>query len=116
MTDLTKYKERVFEIIGAAMAVHNELGWGLLEPVYNEALHLELLERGIDNESEKTLHCYYKGHLLEKSYRMDIVVGDIVVELKSVEEISQPHRTQLFNYLRLTQSPIGLLINFGQTA
>lgn len=116
MTDLTKYKERVFEIIGAAMAVHNELGWGLLEPVYNEALHLELLERGINNESEKTLHCYYKGHLLEKSYRMDIVVGDIVVELKSVEEISQPHRAQLFNYLRLTQFPIGLLINFGQNS
>lgn len=116
MTDLSKYKERVFEIIGAAMAVHNELGWGLLEPVYNEALHLELLERGIDNESEKTLHCYYKGHLLEKTYRMDIVAGDIVVELKSVEEISQPHRAQLFNYLRLTQSPIGLLINFGQNS
>ena len=108
------YKDKVYEIIGAAMEVHSVLNWGLLEAVYNEALHLELLDRGIDNEREQNLSCYYKNHLMDKRYQMDIVVGDIIIELKSVEELTSPHRAQLFNYLRLTQKPIGLLINFGQ--
>ena len=112
--DYRKYKDTVYQIIGAAMEVHSELNWGLLEPVYNEALHLELLDRGIDNEREKQLPCYYKHHKLEKFYQMDIVVGDVVVELKSVDELNSAHRAQLFNYLRLTKKPIGLLINFGQ--
>ena len=114
--DFKKYKDTVYQIIGAAMEVHSELNWGLLEPVYNEALHLELLDRGIANEREKQLPCYYKHHKLEKFYQMDIVVGDIVVELKSVEELNSAHRAQLFNYLRLTKKPVGLLINFGASS
>ena len=114
--DFKKYKDTVYQIIGAAMEVHSELNWGLLEPVYNEALHLELLDRGIDNEREKQLPCYYKHHKLEKFYQMDIVVGDVVVELKSVDELNSAHRAQLFNYLRLTKKPVGLLINFGQSS
>ena len=114
--DFKKYKDTVYQIIGAAMEVHSELNWGLLEPVYNEALHLELLDRGIDNEREKQLPRYYKHHKLEKFYQMDIVVGDVVVELKSVDELNSAHRAQLFNYLRLTKKPIGLLINFGQSS
>ena len=96
------------------MNVHDELSWGLLEPIYNEALHLELLDNNIANEREKHLPCYYKHHQLEKFYQMDLVVGDVVDELKSVEELNSAHRAQLFNYLRLTRKPIGLLINFGQ--
>ena len=103
----------VYKIIGAAMEVHNELNWGLLEPVYQEAMHLELLDRGIQNVREQEIPCYYKQHLMEKRYKMDIVVNDIVVELKSVSELASEHRAQLFNYLRLTRKPIGLLINFG---
>ena len=114
--DFKKYKDTVYQIIGAAMEVHSELNWGLLEPVYNEALHLELLDRGIDNEREKQVPCFYKHHKLEKFYQMDIVVGDVVVELKSVDELNSAHRAQLFNYLRLTKKPIGLLINFGQSS
>ena len=109
-----KYKDAVYEIIGAAMDVHSELNWGLLEPVYNEALHLELLDNGIESETEKLLPCFYKHHQMEKYYKMDLVVGDIIVELKSVKKLSSAHRAQLFNYLRLTKKPIGLLINFGQ--
>lgn len=112
--NLKKYKDIVYQIIGAAMTVHDELNWGLLEPVYNEALHLELLDRGIDSEQEKLLPCFYKHHQLEKFYKMDLVVDDVIVELKSVKELTSAHRAQLFNYLRLTQKPIGLLINFGQ--
>jgi GxxExxY protein len=112
--DFKQYKDIVYQIIGAAMNVHDELNWGLLEPVYNEALHLELLDNNIANEREKHLPCYYKHHQLEKFYQMDLVVGDVVVELKSVDELNSAHRAQLFNYLRLTRKPIGLLINFGQ--
>ena len=75
--DFKKYKDTVYQIIGAAMEVHGELNWGLLEPVYNEALHLELLDRGIENEREKQVPCYYKRHKLEKYYQMDLVVGDV---------------------------------------
>lgn len=111
--DPKQYKEHVYEIIGAAMEVHRILGEGLLEPLYNEALIMELKDRGIKGDPEKYLPCYYKKRLMQKSYRMDIVVGDIIVELKSVQKIIPAHRSQLFNYLRLTRKPIGLLINFG---
>ena len=113
MVNFTRYEDLVYEIIGAAMAVHRTLGSGLLEAVYAESLHLELLDNGIDNTLEKEVNCYYKDHLLEKKYRLDMVVGDICVELKSVEELAAVHRAQLFNYLRLTRMPVGLLINFG---
>ena len=111
--DYKQYKDTVYKIIGAAMNVHSELNWGLLEPIYQEALHLELEDRGIKNVCEQEINCYYKNHLLDKKYKMDIVVNDIVVELKSVKELIPAHRAQLFNYLRLTKHPIGLLINFG---
>lgn len=114
MTDLSKYANKVYKIIGAAMTVHSELGYGLLEPVYQEALHLELLDRGIANEREHEIQIYYKKHLLEKKYKMDIVVDDIIVELKSVTSLVAAHRAQLCNYLRLTRKPLGLLINFGE--
>ena len=112
--DFKQYKNLVYNIIGAAMTVHNELNWGLLESLYSEALHIELLEREIDNEAEKLLPCYYKGIRLEKFFKMDLVVDDIIIELKSVKELLPAHRAQLFNYLRLTKMPVGLLINFGQ--
>ena len=114
MLELSKYSNKVYKIIGAAMAVHSELNWGLLEPVYQEALHLELLDCGIENEREKEIEVYYKKHLLNKKYKMDIVVDDIIVELKSVTSLAPAHRAQLCNYLRLTRKPLGLLINFGE--
>ena len=114
MKDLLDYRSIVYKIIGAAMAVHSELNWGLLEPVYQEAMHLELLDRGIDNQREKEIEIHYKDHLLKKRYQMDIVVDDIIVELKSVTKLSPAHRAQLCNYLRLTHKPLGLLINFGE--
>lgn len=114
MANLSKYANKVYKIIGAAMTVHSELGYGLLEPVYQEAMHLELLDRGIANDREIEVPIYYKKHLLEKKYRMDIVVDDIIVELKSVTGLVSGHRAQLCNYLRLTRKPLGLLINFGE--
>lgn len=97
------------------MEVHKELNWGLLEPIYNEAMHMELMNRGIDHETQKNTPCYYKEQKMEKHYQMDLIVeNNIIVELKSVNKLIPAHRAQLFNYMRLTKKPIGLLINFGQ--
>lgn len=114
--NIVKHKKIIYSIIGAAMEVHRELGGGLLEPIYNEALFLELQDRGIKCEREKQVQCFYKNHQLEKYYQIDLVVDDVIVELKSVSELIAAHRQQLFNYLRLTRMPMGLLINFGQTS
>ena len=114
MSDLSKYANKVYKIIGAAMTVHSELNWGLLEVVYQEALHLELLDRGIDNQREQEITVYYKKHVLDKKYKMDLVVDDIIIELKSVTSLAPAHRAQLCNYLRLARKPLGLLINFGE--
>ena len=114
MEDLTKYKDIVYEVIGAAMDVYNELGFGLREPVYLEALTLELNNRGLLCEREKMVHIYYKGQELKQFYKLDLLVEDqIIVEVKGVVDVSAEHRAQLFNYMRLTRKPIGLLINFG---
>ena len=67
------------------MKVHSELNWGLLEQIYQEALYLELKERGIECAREKEIPCYYKHYKLDKKYKADLVAGDIVVELKSVK-------------------------------
>ena len=114
MKEFKNYRDIVYRIIGAAMNVHSVMNDGLLEPLYQEALSIELSENGIANEREKELRCYYKNHLLEKTYKVDILVGDIILELKSVQDILPEHRAQLFNYMRLTKSPIGLLVNFGK--
>ena len=97
------------------MQVHSELRKGLLEPVYQEALSIEFGLRKIPYEVEKKIQIYYRGIPLDKYYRADIVCYDnIVLELKAVEKILPEHRAQLFNYLRLTNSPIGILMNFGK--
>lgn len=114
MVYLSEHKDLVYQIIGAAMTVHTELGYGLLEPIYQEALQLELNDRGIESVREKELRIYYKHHMMEKTYKMDMLVGDVIVELKSVSELVSAHRAQLCNYLRLARKPLGILINFGE--
>lgn len=110
----TELKQLVYDIIGAAMEVHKELKKGLLEAVYNEALCIELTKQCVVYSSEVELPIFYKGEPMHKKYRMDIVCSDVIVELKAVDALTAEHRAQLFNYLRLTQKPVGLLINFGE--
>lgn len=106
--------QRLYPILGAVFEVHKTLGRGLEEPIYNEALSMELTTAGIPNESERELPCYYKGRRMKKTYRMDMVCyEDIILEFKSVEQLIPAHREQLFNYMRLTKMPIGVLINFN---
>ena len=96
------------------MEVYNTLGPGLLESIYHKAMIYELQSRGLDVKSEVPLEVYYKGILIEKSLRLDLLVEDqIIVELKSVEDILPIHYKQLKTYLKLYKKELGWLINFG---
>jgi GxxExxY protein len=102
-------------ILGAAYAVHTELGPGLLETAYQACLAKELTLRGMQVECQVALPVVYKGEkMVDVGYRIDIFVeGEIVLELKAIEAIAPVHRAQLLSYLRLSGRRIGLLINFN---
>lgn len=109
-------EELTGKIINACMEVHNELGNGFLEPVYQEALEEEFKIQGIPYVREKLLPVMYKGKQLKKEYYADFVCyEDIIVELKAVSVLSKPHKAQVLNYLNAANKEIGLLINFGET-
>ncbi|MBR5639588.1 MAG: GxxExxY protein [Muribaculaceae bacterium] len=109
------YKQECFEITGAVMEVHSNLGTGFLEEVYQEALEIEFKKRGIPYEREKILHIFYKGEELKKFYKADFVCYDkIIVELKSVKEVLPEHRAQVINYLKATGLQLGLIYNFKE--
>ncbi len=113
MVDLF-YKEEVYKLIGVAMEVHNELGCGFLEAVYQEAFELELQEQGIPYEREKDINIYYKDLKLDKRYSADFFCFEkIIVELKALSGLTSEHESQIINYLKATEQKVGLLINFG---
>jgi len=115
MTTPEQYHNESYAIIGAAMEVQNQLGMGFLELVYHEALNIELGLRGVPFETEKEIEITYKGQVLERMYKADLVCyGSIVVELKAVDKLKADHTTQLLNYLKATGLPMGILINFGE--
>jgi GxxExxY protein len=103
-------------VIGAAIRVHQELGPGLLESVYQRCLAIELRSQGIRVETEVPLEVKYRGQLVDDmGYRLDLLVeGSLIVELKSVEEVKPVHKKQLLTYLKLTGCRLGLLINFNE--
>ena len=107
------YKELSYDIIGAAMEVHRVLGAGFLEAVYEAALVLELLARGIPFERQRRLAVYYKGQVIG-DYVADLVVdGKIILELKAVSRISDAHRAQAHHYLAATGLRLAIILNFG---
>ncbi len=110
MTKL-EYKS-IYDVVGAAQEVHKTLGRGLSEPIYQEALALEMDERGMKYEREKMLRLYYKDHLMDKVYYADFYYQGVVVELKAVDTILSEHRSQLFNYMRISRQKRGVLLNF----
>lgn len=113
--DIQLYKKRMYNIIGAAMSLYNELGSGYSESIYQECLSVICTEKNIPWEREKLLKMYFHGVELEKTYKADFVCyDDIIIELKAVSELLGEHRAQLFNYMRITDTRFGILINFGE--
>lgn len=108
------YKDESYNIIGACMEVHSELGAGFLEPVYQEALAVEFNERGTPFEKEKHLSVKYKGVAIDKYYVADFTCyNKILLELKALDSLSEDHIAQVMNYLKITEMKLGMLINFG---
>ena len=102
------------EIVNAAFEVHNELGPGLLESVYQICLIKELKNKGLKVDSQVMVPVVYKGEILSKDFYVDILVEDeIVIELKAVEVLLPVHEAQLISYLKLADKRLGFLINFN---
>jgi GxxExxY protein len=100
-------------VIGAAIAVHRELGPGLLESAYEACLEYELNEKKLKVERQKSVPLIYRGVRLDCGYRLDFLVEDkVVVEVKAVDKLEPIHEAQLISYLKLSGCKVGLLINF----
>ena len=106
-------KNENYEIVGLCMEVHRILGPGLLEIVYKDALEIEFKNNNIPYEREKEYNVEYKGIILQHKFYADFVVyDDIILEVKSVKEISNDHLAQTLNYMKLADTPIGIIANF----
>ena len=108
-----KHKELTEQIIKIFYNVYNELGFGFLEKVYQNAMYVELLENGFNVQPQKQIKVHYKGRQVGE-YFADLIVDDLVIlELKATESLLDEHKTQLINYLKATDIEVGLLLNFG---
>lgn len=112
--DITDINKISYNIRGAIFEVHKELGCGLLESVYRDAMIVELKNRGLNVEKEVPIKVVYKGVELPSSFRMDLLVEEkVIVELKSVENLTEVHYKQLLNYIKLSNKKLGILVNFN---
>ena len=110
-------KDEVYKIVGAAMDVYYTLGRGFLEPVYQEALEIEFRRRNIPFEAQKLLKVEYKGQSLKKEYVADFICfGQIMIEIKACQGLTNREEGQLINYMKATGMHVGLLINFCSQA
>ncbi|WP_286971801.1 GxxExxY protein [Flavobacterium sp. UBA4854] len=111
---MQRYREKdTYKIIGICMEVHRNLGPGLLEVVYKDALELEFKENNIPFEREKEYSIEYKGTILPHKFYADFIINeDIVLEVKAIKEFSNEHIAQVLNYIKLSDSEVGLLVNF----
>ena len=113
-TEKYLYQDECHNIIGACYEVHNFLGHGFLESVYQEALSIEFIKSRIPFESQKKLDVWFKDVKLEKSFYADFLCyGKIILELKAMDGLVPEHIAQVLNYLKATKLNLGLLINFG---
>ena len=110
-----KHSEMTEKIIGAAYKVHNTLGSGFLEKVYQNSLVIEIRALGFGVEVEKPVKVYYHGEVVG-NYVADIIVAEnVLLEIKAIKELSGIHEAQILNYLKATGIEVGLLINFGRS-
>lgn len=101
-------------VVNAAYAVHKVLGAGLLESVYETCFCYELQKRGVKFEHQVSVPIIYDGHRLDEALRLDVIVeGQIICEIKAVDEIAPVHQAQLLTYLKLTNKRLGFLMNFN---
>lgn len=113
-TQLQKLNDISHQIIGAAIAVHKELGPGLLESVYEVCLMQEMENQGLHTARQVNMPLYYKERQTDKEFRLDLLVeNEVIVELKAVDEILPIHEAQLLTYLKLANKHLGLIINFN---
>jgi GxxExxY protein len=113
MTELL-LKDEVYAVIGAAIEVHRELGPGFLEAVYQEAMKIELADRGIPFLAQQPLTIHFKNRILKKRYEPDLFCyNSLIAELKAETQLIGADEAQLLNYLKATGLRVGLLINFG---
>lgn len=109
----TYRNDETYEIIGICMEVHRNLGSGLLEIIYKDAIEIELKAKNIPFEREKEFPIEYKGQILPHRFYADFVVnGNIILEIKAVKEFLKEHLAQLLNYMKISGSELGLLFNF----
>jgi GxxExxY protein len=101
-------------IVEASLEVHSELGPGLLESVYENWLCYELRQWGLEVEQQQPLSIFYKGVKMEMAFRLDLwVENKVVIEVKALDSLNDIHMAQILTYLKLTDSRLGLLINFN---
>lgn len=113
-SDESYLQQEGYDFLNACFAVHNEMGAGFLEEVYQESLEMELTDRGIPFVSQPKLQLHYKGRPLKKHYEADlIVIGEILVEQMAVKTLLPEHQAQLINYLKATRKRVGYLVNFA---
>ena len=109
-------KQEGYDLMGAAFEVYNVLGYGMAEEVYQQSLEIELGSRDIPFQPKPELAVAYKAQTLTTVYRPDLLVFErILVELKAVKALAQEHEAQLFNYMRISKTKVGYLINFGSS-
>jgi GxxExxY protein len=114
MTDELLYRDEVYRIIGACMAAHKDKGNGFVEPVYQDALEIELELSGLPFDAQRNYRIHYRDRPLKHTYTPDLLCFDkIIVELKAAKALTDEHPAQLLNSLKVTGLPLGLLVNFG---
>jgi GxxExxY protein len=110
------YKGITDSILKAYYDVYNQLGYGFLEKVYQNAMYLELKSLGYIVEAQKPIKVYFKSQLVGEYYADLLIEGKVIVELKACEILMNVHSAQLMNYLKATEIEVGLLLNFGEDA
>lgn len=112
--EVSKYEYFAKQVFKSALEVHKTMGPGLLESVYEECLLLELRERGVNAKSQVELPLTYKGHPIQKNFRVDILVeNELIIEVKAVEKQLLVHDAQIISYLKIADKRMGFLINFN---
>ncbi len=108
------HKDLSYKIVGLAMQVYNKLSYGFLEKVYENALMVLFQREGIQAKQQAPIAVYFEGEVVGDYYADILVTGKIILELKSVEEIINAHRSQALNYLKATRLPLAIILNFGK--